>query len=103
LSSPLLVGHPASGLDVIADKLFRLKQILEDAAGFNGGSRDNVIRQFAAAQANNLNVVRMFGFGTAPRFALQPKPVRAHRHNVWRYIDVVCFVNDSLLLTIGIP
>lgn len=51
-------------------------QILEDAAGFNGGSPDNVIRQFAAAQANNLNVVRMFGFGTAPRFALQTAPVR---------------------------
>lgn len=55
-------------------------QILEDAAGFNGGSPDNVVKQFAAAQANNLNVVRMFGFGTAPRFALQSAPVRLLRH-----------------------
>eukprot|EP00884_Botryococcus_braunii_P017464 jgi/Botrbrau1/4400/Bobra.105_2s0043.1 len=63
-------------------------QILEDAAGFNGGSPDNVVRQFSAAQANNLNVVRMFGFGTAPRFALQSAPGQ-YNEQVFRAFDYV--------------
>lgn len=43
-------------------------QLLETAAGKAAG---DVGKQFDAAAANNLTVVRMFGFGTQGGFALQ--------------------------------
>lgn len=48
-------------------------QLLETAAGVSGNSGD-LAAQFAAAAANNLTVVRMFGFGVASGFPLQYSP-----------------------------
>ncbi|CAL8466100.1 g5636 [Coccomyxa elongata] len=48
-------------------------QLLENAAGVVGNSGD-LTAQFDAAAANNLTVVRMFGFGTAGGFQLQYSP-----------------------------
>ena len=48
-------------------------QLLETAAGYQGNSGD-LNAQFSAAAANNLTVVRMFGFGVASSFQLQYSP-----------------------------
>ena len=50
-----------------------MTQLLETAAGYSGNSGD-LAAQFAAAAANNLTVVRMFGFGVASGFPLQYSP-----------------------------
>jgi hypothetical protein len=50
-----------------------MSQLLETAAGYQGNSGD-LNAQFAAAAANNLTVVRMFGFGVASGFQLQYSP-----------------------------
>jgi hypothetical protein len=49
------------------------KQLLETAAGVVGSSGD-LSTQFDSAAANNLTVVRMFGFGVSSGFQLQYSP-----------------------------
>ena len=64
-----------------------LSQLLETAAGYQGNSGD-LEKQFAAAAANNLTTVRMFGFGVASGFQLQYSP-GSYNENAFKAIDKV--------------
>ena len=75
-----------------------LPQLLETAAGYQGNSGD-LEKQFAAAAANNLTTVRMFGFGVASGFQLQYSP-GSYNENAFKAFDKVlhraCFVVPTL-------
>lgn len=75
-------------------------QLLENAAGVVGNSGD-LTAQFDAAAANNLTVVRVFGFGTAGGFQLQYSPGSYNEKafqafdkvpNLWLY----CYLSSDL-------